>query len=127
MLRALRVGVGIVTETHMRKAELGGLTFSDYYIRGELCRPTPQRGRIGMGVLILVHRGLTTEGVERSKEIDAAQGHCVIRLSPAEDPCAEMRITGMFASPTKTGELEKFLRAHTKHPLMEEGGECPEP
>ena len=49
LLRALRVGVGVVTETHLRKGDIKGLSFPDYYVRGDFCRPTPVGERIGGG------------------------------------------------------------------------------
>ena len=49
LLRELRAGVAVITETHMRRRELGGLTFPDYYIGNEYCRPTPPGERIWGG------------------------------------------------------------------------------
>ena len=41
LLRELKAGIGVITETHMQRAELAKLHFPDYYIRGECCRTTP--------------------------------------------------------------------------------------
>ena len=105
LLRELRAGVGIVSETHLRRAELGKLSFPDYYIRGECCRPTPPGERIGGGVLILVQRGIVTESVDKVPGLCGILEHCVIRLFPTEDPQTEMRLTGLYVSPSNTSQI----------------------
>ena len=67
--RELRAVVGVITGTHMRRGELSGSVFPDYYIRGECCRPTPQGARIDGGVPILVYRGTTTEVMDKREEL----------------------------------------------------------
>ena len=89
----------------MRQAELGQLRFPDYFIGSEYCRPTPRGGRIGGGVLVLVNRGIVAEAVERKAHLDAVIEHCVIRLFPTEDPQTEMRVTGVYITPTNTAVL----------------------
>ena len=41
LLRELKAGVGVITETHMRRAALGQLNFPDYHLGGEFCIPNP--------------------------------------------------------------------------------------
>ena len=109
LLRELKAGVGIITETHMRKTELGGFSFPEYYVRGDYCRPTPPGDRIGGGVLILVHRGISTEAVDSVGGVEPVIEHCVIRLFPTEDPQTEMRLTGIYVSPSNTRRLTMDL------------------
>ena len=115
LLRELKASAGIITETHMRRAELGRLRFPDYYIGSEYCRPTPSGERIGGGVLILINRGIVAEAIERKTELDKTIEHCVVRLFPAEDPRMEMRVTGVYITPSNTAGL-------TMHQLQAVGG-----
>ena len=124
LLRELKTGVGIITGTHMRRSELRGMVFPDYYIGGEHCRPTPIGERIGGGVLILVNRSIVTEKLDRNEEIGQIIEHCVLRLSHTEDPQTEMRISGIYISPLNaellTMEMLKAVGRTTKGQATDE-------
>ena len=105
LLRELKVGVGVITETHMRHRELRGLTFPDYYIGNEYCRSTPLGERIGGGVLILVNRGIVAEAITEVSDLTPIVERCAIRLFPTEDHDTEMRVTGVYITPANTGNL----------------------
>ena len=109
LLRELKAGVGVITETHMRRTELKGFNIPDYYIGGECCRPTPPGERIGGGVLILVHRGIVAETIEGLQDMAPTVERCAIRLFPTEDPETEMRVSGIYIPPSQTSSLTQQL------------------
>ena len=107
LLIEIKAGVRIVTETHMRKSELRGLKIEDYYIQGQYCRDTPLGERIGGGVLILIHRGISTAKIAQLKGMEPEIEHCIVRLFPTDDPITEMRIVGVYIPPGKTRTLTR--------------------
>ena len=93
----------------MRRVELRGLKFPDYYIGGEYCRPTPTGERIGGGVLLLVHRGIVAETITGLPELAPTVERCAMRLFPTEDPETEMRVSGVYIPPARTGALTQNI------------------
>ena len=53
LLYKLHIGICVITETHLRKIEVDQLKFLHYVVISEYCRET--EGRIGGGVIIIVH------------------------------------------------------------------------
>ena len=60
LLYALKAGVGIITETHLKEHEAPGLTIRDYNKPAAFCRPEVEGVRTWGGVLILAHTRQTT-------------------------------------------------------------------
>ena len=61
LLLDLQVGIGVISETHLREEEMEGLKIKGYNCPAHYCRPNVDGVGIRGGVLILAHRSLTTE------------------------------------------------------------------
>ena len=106
LLEELKVGVCILTETHLRKRNLGGLRIPGYHVLGDYCREPPAGARIGGGVVILVYAGFSAERLDDTdRELLPYVEHCSVRFFPTTDPCTEMRITGVYIPPSQVSSL----------------------
>ena len=106
MLHELQVGLCIVTETHLREADIEFLKFPTYHVVAHHCRPTPKGSHISGGVLILAHINFTTEVMPKNLDVLPVIGNCAVKLFPTDDPRAAAQITGVYISPSNTHRLQ---------------------
>ena len=118
LLIEIKAGVRIITESHMRKTELRSLKIDDDYIQGQYCRDTPVGERIGGGVLILIHRGISPTKVAQLTGSEPGIEHCVVRLFLTDDPMTEMRIMGVYIRPSKTRALTRDKLRRLSEPVI---------
>ena len=96
----LRIGICVVTETHLRIKELKRIRMNDYVVLADSCRPTPVGDHIGGGVVILVHANFTAEEIPEIGGLPEHLEHCSIKFYPTANPKTATRISGVYISPT---------------------------
>ena len=84
LLFDLQAGVAVVTETHLRRGDIGGLHFRNYNKPSHFCRTTEEGRRIGGGVLILVHNRFSTGKLPELEGLDPLIEHCSCKLYPSD-------------------------------------------
>ena len=103
LMFTLRVGVCTITETHLREAEVDQLRFRNYAVITRTCRETV--GRIGGGVLILVHTLFKSSKVTLPRTVAGPIESCRVLLFPIRFPEAAVVITGVYVPPKQTKHL----------------------
>ena len=76
LLRKLRIGVRLVTETHLREEKISHLHFTYYAVVPEYCRQ--EEGKIAGGVLIPVHHAFRADRFDDFNVATKAVEHCAI-------------------------------------------------
>ena len=61
LLENATAGICSVTEAHLRKDDLSRISFDNYVLLADYCRPTPGGEWIAGGVIILVHENFAAE------------------------------------------------------------------
>ena len=105
LLRDLQVGLGIITETHLREEDLEGLRFRGYYRPAEYCRETEAGRGIRGGVLILAHNRFSTGKLPKLQGILPTMEHCSCVLFPTDSPVTAIRVSGVYMPPSRTKDL----------------------
>ena len=101
VLQALKIGVCVATESHLRKEDLGRIDIPGYAIVGNFCRKGLDM-RIRGGVLILAQTTLTVDNVYDGQGDGIPIESCAVDLRPTQDPRDAIRITGVYISPNNT-------------------------
>ena len=108
-------GVCVVTETHLKKADLGQLAYDNYRIMADFCRPTPIGERIGRVVVILAHNSLSSEKGRELEAMGPQVARCEIKLCLSSIKTHAVRLSGIYVPPgvpvaTKQEKLQATLR-----------------
>ena len=109
LLFDLQAGVGVITETHLRRHDLDRLHFRNYNKPSHYCRPTEEGRRIGGGVLLLVHNRFNTDKLPRLEGLDPLVEHCSCILYPTDSLVTAIRISGVYIPPSGVGDLDLRL------------------
>ena len=120
MLRKLKVGVCVLTETHLRLEEAEHLHFK--YFAVVTGRRRTNVKQIAGGAMILVHRNYKIDKFERRLLENKAVEHCFIRLYVSEDPLTTFLLSGAQASPETyggdyVGRFLEILRQEAINPV----------
>ena len=102
----LRIGVCVVTQTHLRRKDVKKIRINDYVVLADSCRPTPVGDHIGSGVVILVHANFAPEEIPEIEGLPEHLEHCSIKFYPTANPKTVMRISGVYITPTGAEKLE---------------------
>ena len=121
LLFDLRAGVGVVTETHLRKSELKKVRISNYHILTEYCRPTAIGEHIGGGVLILAHNSLSATEEDKIPGLLPHVEHCTVSLYLSNQEAKSVRLTGMYIPSTSTPAIKRKC-IETITTMGQEGG-----
>ena len=105
LLKDLKAGICVVTETHLRKRDLKYLKIDHFVLVADYRRPTPIGGHIYGGSVILVHENFTAEELPEVAGLPPHLEHCSAKSYPTADPRSAMRISGLYVSPTNTKRL----------------------
>ena len=119
LLLDLQVGVGLITETHLRKPDLSWVRYPQYHIVADYCRRTPAGSRIGGGALILVHRNFTTAKIPKIHSILPKIEHCSTKLYPTNDPETAIRLTAVYIPPPKVKLLKMEVLEKLNRPTTD--------
>ena len=103
MLFRLRIGVCVLTETHLRERDLSKFKIRHYDIISSYCRVT--ENRIGGGVLILAHATCNIEKYTLPGDVPSPLETCSAKLFPTMNPDAVLILTGIYIPPGQTREL----------------------
>ena len=93
-----------MVESHLRKENLAGLNFAEYNPVAETCRNT--MGRIGGGVLILVHRAVKADRFDLEVPKTEAIEICTIKLYPLYDAGSALLVSGVYCPPKLTSQID---------------------
>ena len=104
LLTLMKVGVCVVTESHLRLARVKSLQIPGYKVVANFCRLAPGR-KIGGGVVILVKNTLTSEVAYSQQSDSEIVEACAIYLYPPGGAVSRIKITGIYISPDNTKEL----------------------
>ena len=74
LLYDLRAGVGLITETHLRKSELKWIRYPTYNVVADYCSRVPTGQQIAGGVIILAHRDFTAKRMGAGGSHDTRNG-----------------------------------------------------
>ena len=105
LLAVLKVDICIITESHLRKGDLKmlkGGDFPEYAVISSFCRKAKNR-KIGGGVVIMAHTGLTVTKGEEGEGDGEPLEVCSIFLRPERNESLRIRITGVYVPPSRTG------------------------
>ena len=119
LLQDLQVGVGLITETHLRKPDLAWIKFPQYHIVADYCRRTPTGQRIGGGVLILVHRNFTTAKIPRTPRLSPIVEHCSTKIFPTNDLATTICITAIYIPPRQSKSLKMDTLKKLSNPTVD--------
>ena len=103
LLRKLKIGVCVLTETHLRKEECDRTHFKYYSIAAESCRK--DAAHIGGGVMILVHHIYKSDKFEGCTINGDAIKHCSVKFYLSSDPATALLITGVYMPPRLPGNI----------------------
>ena len=119
LLAVLKVDICVVTESHLRKGDLGwlkGNDFPEHAVIASFCRRAKNR-KIGGGVVIMAHKGLTVVKRKDGEGDGEAVEVCSVHLHPERNESLRIRISGVYMPPSRTGQI-------TEEHLREIGGDC---
>ena len=105
LLEDLRVGVGIISETHLRKSDLKTIKYRNYHVVADYCRKTPVGEQIRGGVLIIVHNNFTTDSLPKNKKVRPTIESCSCRLYPTKNPITAIDVVGVYITPNNSKKL----------------------
>ena len=120
LLADLTVGVCVLSETHLRKADLATFSIEHYRIFGDYCRPTPVGESIRGGVLILVHEAFSAERIPERQDLSPVIERCMARFYPTDDPETEIQVTGVYIPPGRVEQLTMEQLMVLREPEMSE-------
>ena len=123
LLRDLRVGVGIITETHLRQSDLAWVKCPGYNVVAHHCRRTPVGQRIDGGVLILVHVNFTTAKQPKIPRLAPTIESCTTKIFPTENPITALRVTGVYIPPGGVATIKMETLKRLSAPGAEENTE----
>ena len=112
----LWTGVCVVTETHIRKEELGRAQIDNYHILADDCRATSIGEHIGGEVIILVHNALAAAKEDEIPGLAPQAEHCAITLHLSNQVAKTVRLSGVYLPPlgaaaTKRKSMDTILAA----------------
>ena len=103
LLVKLRIGVCVITETHLRYHDVSRINFGSYEIVAKYCREV--EGRIGGGVMILVRKQFKADIAEIVKTELEGLELCSIKLYVSSSESMTMLFTGLYIPPRITPDL----------------------
>ena len=74
LLQDLQAGVGLITETHLRKPELQWIRYPTYNMVADYCRRAPMGQQIAGGVIILARRDFAAKRMGAGGSHDTRNG-----------------------------------------------------
>ena len=112
-----QIGVGVLTETHLRKSELGQVWFEHYAVLADSCRMGQKK--IGGGVLFLAHHRLSAAKRTLTNPAEHHIERCPVKLYLASAQRAIMILTGSYVPPKITPNLKLGRLAVSAHRYLE--------
>ena len=107
LLAGLKVDICVVTKSYLRKGGirwLRGADFQEHAAIASFCRNARNK-RIGGGVVIMEHKGLTVVKRKDGEGDGESVEECSVHLHPGRNDSLRIRITGAYAPPSRTGEI----------------------
>ena len=127
LLLDLQVGVGLITETHLRTADLSWIKYPQYHVVSDYCRPVPAGKQIGGGVPILVHQDFTTTKVPKDPKLLPVFEHCSTMLYPTHSTETAIRLKAIYLPPKKASKIKLGLLRRLNRTEGDPNGADPAP
>ena len=108
-----RVGILILTETHLTKDEARTIRIPSYYVANE-CSLIPDRSQMRGGVVILAHKDIVTEELSNSdnqeSEVEFPLYGCSVLAYLHDDNLGCIKVTGVYFPPKEAKTLAQVAR-----------------
>ena len=101
LLQDLQAGVGLITETHLRKPELKWIRYPTYNMVADYCRRVPMGQQIAGGVIILAHWDFTTKKLPRNLHLSPTIEQCSTKIYSTKGPITAICLTAVYIPPKK--------------------------
>ena len=121
ILRDAKAGICIITESHLREAEVDQLRIKNYHVITKYCIPIPIGEHISGGALLLVHIKPISKKLPKVPSCVPLIEHCALCLFPTGGPRTALQISAVYTPSSSTRsitmELLRKLSRQQRNPV----------